>query len=153
MGILTDKYALVTGGTRGIGRAVAEQLLDEGASVAICGRDPRSTEKAVGELRSHGNAIGLATDVADAASVAQLFRFVGESFAGLDMLVNNAGVGVFRPTGDLTVDDWRQVVETNLSGVFYCSREALPLMKRRGGGYVINISSLAGKNPFAGGAA
>jgi 3-oxoacyl-[acyl-carrier protein] reductase len=153
MGILTDKYALVTGGTRGIGRAIAEQLLDEGASVAICGRDPRSTAKAIGELRSRGNAIGIAADMADPASVAQLFRFVAENFAGLDVLVNNAGVGVFRPTGDLTVDDWKKVVETNLSGVFYCSREALPLMKRRGGGYVINISSLAGKNPFAGGAA
>ena len=153
MGILTDKHALVTGGTRGIGRAIAEHLLDEGASVAICGRDPRSTAKAVGELRTRGNAIGIAADVADPASVAQLFRFVAENFEGLDILVNNAGVGVFRPTGDLTVDDWKQVIETNLSGVFYCSREALPLMKRRGGGYVINVSSLAGKNPFAGGAA
>ena len=153
MGILTDKYALVTGGTRGIGRAIAEQLLDEGASVAICGRDPRSTAKAIGELRSRGNAIGIAADVADPASVAQLFHFVAENFAGLDILVNNAGVGIFRPTSDLTVEDWKTVMDTNLSGVFYCSREALPLMKPRGSGYVINVSSLAGKNPFAGGAA
>ncbi len=153
MGFLTGKYALVTGGTRGIGRAIAEQLLDEGASVAICGRDAKSTLQAVAELRAKGQAIGIACDVADPAAVAQLFRFTAENFPGLDILVNNAGLGVFRPAGELTVEEWRKVIDTNLNGVFYCSREAMPLMKRRGGGYMINISSLAGKNPFAGGAA
>jgi 3-oxoacyl-[acyl-carrier protein] reductase len=153
MNLLSNKYALVTGGTRGIGRAIAERLLTEGASVAICGRGAQATDEAIRQLRAKGNAIGIGCDVADAAQVAQLFRFVSENFPGLDILINNAGVGVFRPVGDLTVDDWRKVVETNLSGTFYCSHEALPLMKRRGGGYVINISSLAGKNPFAGGAA
>lgn len=153
MSILKDKYALVTGGTRGIGRAVAERLLDEGASVAICGRHADATEKAVRELGAKGQAIGFPCDVADAQSVAQLFSSIAGSFPGLDIVINNAGVGVFRPVGDLTIDDWKQTVETNLSGVFYCSREALPLMKKRGGGYFINISSLAGKNPFAGGAA
>jgi 3-oxoacyl-[acyl-carrier protein] reductase len=153
MGILTGKYAIVTGGTRGIGRAVAERLLEEGGSVAICGKSKKSTEDAVRGLASKGNAIGMAADVADPASVARFFQFVAGQFSGLDVIVNNAGVGVFRPAGDLTIDDWRNVVETNLSGVFYCSREALPLMKQRGGGYIINISSLAGKNPFAGGAA
>jgi NAD(P)-dependent dehydrogenase (short-subunit alcohol dehydrogenase family) len=148
---LSNKFALVTGATRGIGRAIAERLLTEGASVAICGRTAQSTDKAIRELRTKGNAIGIGCDVADPDQVAQLFRFVSENFPGLDILVNNAGVGVFRPVGDLTVEDWRKVVETNLSGTFYCSHEALPLLKRRGGGYVINISSLAGKNPFAGG--
>lgn len=153
MGILKNKYALVTGGTRGIGRAIAASLLDEGATVAICGRDPKSTERAVSELRERGAVTGLACDVADPGQVERLFHFAGESFPGLDLLINNAGVGVFKPAGELTVEDWRKVVETNLSGVFYCTREALPLMKQRGGGYVINISSLAGKNAFAGGAA
>lgn len=150
---LSNKYAVVTGATRGIGRAIAERLLAEGASVAICGRSPQSTQRAIGELRERGNAIGLGCDVSDPAQVSQFFRFVSENFPGLDVLVNNAGVGVFRPAGELTVEDWRKVVDTNLSGTFYCSREAVPFMKRRGGGYVINISSLAGKNPFAGGAA
>ena len=153
MGILKNKYALVTGGTRGIGRAIAASLLDEGATVAICGRDPKSTERAVSELRERGAVTGLACDVADPGQVERLFRLAGESFPGLDLLINNAGVGVFKPAAELTVEDWRKVVETNLSGVFYCTREALPLMKQRGGGYVINISSLAGKNAFAGGAA
>lgn len=153
MGILKNKYALVTGGTRGIGRAIAASLLDEGATVAICGRDPKSTERAVSELRERGAVTGLACDVADPGQVERLFRLAGESFPGLDLLINNAGVGVFKPAAELTVEDWRKVVETNLSGVFYWTREALPLMKQRGGGYVINISSLAGKNAFAGGAA
>ena len=153
MGILTGKYAIVTGGTRGIGRAIAERLLDDGASVAICGRTAESTDGAVRQLRTRGNAIGSAADVADPGSVAHFFQFVNGNFPGLDIVINNAGVGVFRPVGDLSVEDWRRVIDTNLSGTFYCSREALPLMKRRGGGYIINISSLAGKNPFAGGAA
>lgn len=153
MGFLSDRYAIVTGGTRGIGRAIAERLLDEGASVAICGRTLRSTETALAELRSRGNAIGLDCDVADHEQVARFFRFVNENFPALDYLINNAGLGVFKPAGDLTVEDWRKTIATNLDGVFYCTREAIPALKRRGGGYVINISSLAGKNPFAGGAA
>ncbi len=153
MGFLSGKYAIVTGGTRGIGRAIAEQLLDEGASVAICGRSAPATETAVRELSSRGETIGLAADVADPASVEKLFQFAGEKFPGLDIVINNAGVGVFRPVGELSIEDWHKVISTNLSGSFYCSREALPRMKQRGGGYIINISSLAGKNPFAGGAA
>ena len=74
-------------------------------------------------------------------------------FGGLDVLVNNAGVGRFAPVSEMTVDDWRQVIDTNLSGVFYCTRAAIPEMRRRGGGFIINISSLAGKNAFPGGAA
>jgi 3-oxoacyl-[acyl-carrier protein] reductase len=153
MGILSNKYAIVTGATRGIGRSIAERLLDEGASVAICGRTLRSTESALAELRPRGNVIGTACDVGDHEQVARFFHFVNENFPSIDYLINNAGVGVFRPAGDLSVDDWRKIIDTNLSGVFYCTREAIPAMKQRGGGYIINISSLAGKNPFAGGAA
>jgi 3-oxoacyl-[acyl-carrier protein] reductase len=144
---------MVTGATRGIGRAIAERLLEEGASVVICGRTAESTDRAVRELRAKGNAIGIGADVADPEQVSRLFRFAAENFRGLDILINNAGVGVFRPVADLSIEDWRKVVETNLSGTFYCTREALGMMRPRGGGYIINISSLAGKNPFAGGAA
>ncbi len=150
---LDGKSAIVTGGTRGIGRAIAESLLDAGATVAICGRTPESTESAVAELSKRGSVIGRAADVADPAQVSAFFAFCDEKIRKLDVLVNNAGIGKFRSVADLTVEDWRRTIDTNLSGCFYCSREALQRFRPSGGGYVINISSLAGKNPFAGGAA
>jgi 3-oxoacyl-[acyl-carrier protein] reductase len=150
---LEGKSVVVTGGTRGIGRAIAEALLDAGASVAICARNAEQVDAAIRELRSRGNAVGIAADVADAAQVSRLFQFVDENFSGLDVLVNNAGVGAFAKTSEITIEQWRAVIDTNLSGVFYCSRAALSRFQRRGGGYIINISSLAGKNAFAGGAA
>jgi NAD(P)-dependent dehydrogenase (short-subunit alcohol dehydrogenase family) len=152
---LKGQAAVVTGGTRGIGRAIAEALLREGAAVAICGRTQEAVERAVEELArtTGGQVVGRAADVGSAAQVETLFNFVDQALGGLDILVNNAGVGVFRPMADLTPEEWRQTIETNLSGAFYCSREALPRMRRRGGGFIIHIGSLAGKNPFAGGAA
>jgi 3-oxoacyl-[acyl-carrier protein] reductase len=152
MGTLSGKYAIVTGATRGIGRSIAERLLDEGAGVVICGRTAKSTDTALAELRSRGNVEGIACDVADAEQVAQLFRFAKEKFETLDYLINNAGVGVFKPAGELSIEEWRTMIDTNLSGVFYCTREGISRMKGRGG-YIINISSLAGRNPFAGGSA
>ena len=152
---LDQKIAVVTGATRGIGFAIAEALGSAGASVAICGRNEADVSKAVKELssRSKSKVMGKATDVADSGQVATFFEFVDREFGGLDVLVNNAGVGVFRPTSVTTVEEWHAVLDTNLSGVFYCCHEALPRLKNRHGGYIINISSLAGKNPFAGGAA
>lgn len=149
---LEGRLAVVTGGTRGIGRAIAESLLDAGASVAICGRSEDAVGRAVGELGSRGKVIGRKADVGKPEDVSGFFRFVEEKFQGLDILVNNAGLGIFRSVADMMVEDWRAMLDTNLSGVFYCSREALPRLRKRGGGYVINISSLAGKNAFAGGA-
>jgi NAD(P)-dependent dehydrogenase (short-subunit alcohol dehydrogenase family) len=154
---LEGRTAIVTGGTKGIGRAVAEALLDAGASVALCARSRPETERAVTELtkRASGNStvIGTKCDVGNADEVRSLFELVDKNFDGLDVLVNNAGVGIFRAMGDLSIDEWKQTVNTNLSGVFYCSREALPRFRTRGSGYIINMSSLAGRNPFAGGAA
>jgi len=100
-----------------------------------------------------GKVRGKAADVKDHAQVAELFRFIDGEFGALDVLVNNAGVGVFRPIGELSIQDWEYTIGTNLTGVFHCCREALPRFSKRGGGQIINISSLAGKNPFAGGAA
>lgn len=150
---LQGKSAIVTGATRGIGRSIAELLLDAGASVAVCGRSQSSVDRAVEELATRGTVIGASADVGKPEDVQELFRLADEKFGGLDVLINNAGIGVFRSVADLTVDDWRSTLETNLSGVFYCSREAVPRFQKRGGGYVINISSLAGKNAFAAGAA
>jgi NADP-dependent 3-hydroxy acid dehydrogenase YdfG len=152
---MTNKICLVTGATRGIGRAIAKMMLEEGAQVAISGRQQDAVDRAVAELHAEtgGKVAGKAADVRKHEEVAGLFRFVDSQFAGLDVLVNNAGVGVFRSVSDLSVGDWQQVLETNLSGVFYCCREAFPRFQTRGGGYIVNISSLAGKNPFAGGSA
>lgn len=152
---LDGKTAVVTGGTRGIGRAIAEALLRAGAAVAICGRSAESVRKSVTELTgvSKSKVMGKAADVRDNTQVAEFFNFVDEEFGGLDILVNNAGVGVFKSTAELSADEWRRTLETNLSGVFYCCREALPRLKSREGAYIVNISSLAGKNAFTGGAA
>lgn len=150
---LNGKRALVTGGTRGIGRAIVEQLLEAGAHVVFCGRT--DADWAEEELRAKGFTHGYATvcDVSIPEQVAELFRFADTKLGGLDILVNNAGIGIFKPTAELTVEDWRRTIEVNLSGSFYCSREALGRMRPGGGGYIVNLSSLAGKNPFAGGAA
>ncbi len=130
-------------------------LLLEGAEVAICGLRQESVGKAVSELAEEtgGKVAGKAADVKDHEQVGALFQFVDTRFGGLDVLVNNAGVGVFRPVCDLTLDEWRSTLDTNLSGAFYCSREALFRFVTRGGGHIVNISSLAGANAFAGGAA
>jgi len=152
---LTNKVALITGGTRGIGRAIAKMLLTEGASVAICGRDPEKTQAAALELSEEtgGKVAAKHADVSNYEQVGDLFRFIDARFGGLDVLVNNAGVGFFRPVMDLAIEDWKHTVETNLSGAFYCSREALFRFGTKGGGHIVNISSLAGRNAFAGGAA
>ena len=152
---LAGKHALVTGGTRGIGFAIAEALLGAGAGVAVCGRNQEGVKSAVSQLtkKAKSKVLGKVADVRRNTEVADLFTLIDHEMGGLDVLVNNAGVGVFKSTADLSVDDWQKTIETNLSGVFYCCREALPRLKQRGGGYIVNISSLAGKNPFAGGAA
>ena len=149
---LSGKIAAVTGGTRGIGRAIAERLLREGAKVAICGRSREAVEGAAREMRELGQVFGYPADVSQPETVAGFFKAVDDSLGGLDILVNNAGAGVFRKTGEMTVEEWRQNIDLNLNGAFYCSREALARFRQRGGGHIVNISSLAGKNPFSGGA-
>ncbi len=146
---LSGKSAIVTGGTKGIGRAVAEALLGEGASVLISARHGDEVRKCAEELqRRHGNRIqGIVCDVRQPEMVANLIAEAVNLFGRLDILINNAGVGVFETVEKLSVDQWRQVIETNLSGVFYCCHEAIPRMKGTGG-WIINIASLAGKNAF-----
>ena len=148
---LNEKVAIVTGGTRGIGRAIAERLLREGASVAICGRSAESTGRAAAEMKPLGKVIGCAADVTDLAQVRDLFNAVDRELGHLDVLVNNAGQGVFRKVGEMTPEDWHRNIDLNLNGPFYCSHEALARFSGRGG-FIVNISSLAGKNAFSGGA-
>ena len=143
---LSGKIAIVTGGTRGIGRAIAERLLREGASVAICGRSSESVERAVREMQPLGRIAGHAADVTQAEQVGEFFQAVDREFGGLDILVNNAGEGVFRKVAEMTPEEWHRNIDLNLNGPFYCSREALARFAKRGGGFIVNISSLAGKN-------
>jgi 3-oxoacyl-[acyl-carrier protein] reductase len=152
---LNGKHALVTGASKGIGLEIARALSTSGADVVICSRSQHSLDRAVMQLTAGppvGKVIGHPADVSNSSEVSGLFDFVDREFGSLDILINNAGSGVFRPVSELTVEEWDRTIGTNLSGAFYCSREAL---RRFGpqGGWIINISSLAGKNPFAGGAA
>ncbi len=152
---LNGRTALVTGATRGIGFAIAHALANAGATVAICGRSQDSVEQAVRRLtnESKGKVVGKVADVRTSTDVVALFEWIDSATGGPDILVNNAGLGIMKSTAELTVEDWQRTMETNLSGAFYCSREALARMKQRGRGYIVNIGSLAGKNAFAGGAA
>jgi NAD(P)-dependent dehydrogenase (short-subunit alcohol dehydrogenase family) len=149
---LNGKVAIVTGSTKGIGRAIAESFVREGMNVCISARNEEDVERAVSELGEMGEAsvTGAVCDVRDYAEVKALIEHTVEEFGGLDVLVNNAGIGVFGRVEETAPEDFRAVLETNLFGVFYCCREAIPQMKKRGGGYIINISSLAGTNAHPG---
>ena len=149
------KIAIVTGGSRGIGRGIAEALLGEGWRVRFCSRSPESVETAERELRERfGDAVsGRAVDVRDQGAVDGFVEEAREEEGRIDCLVNNAGLGIFAPVDELTGDQWRETIETNLSGCFYFLRAVAPVMKRQGSGWIFNIASLAGKNPFARGAA
>jgi 3-oxoacyl-[acyl-carrier protein] reductase len=152
---LEGKHAVVTGGTRGIGRAIADALLRSGAAVAICGRSREGAEQVAAELNrsTGGEVVGVEADVTNWEQAARLFDTANSRFGGLDILVNNAGAGIFRPIQELTAENWRATIDLNLTGVFYCCHHALPLLRKSGAGYIIQISSLAGTNAFPGGSA
>src|SRR5919205_826496 len=142
------KTAVVTGGTKGIGLAIAEALAAEGMNVCVGARNLDEVRQAVRELEGTGaSATGAACDVRVCEEVEALLAHAAEEFGGVDVLVNNAGIGLSKTVEETSPEEFRSVLETNLFGVFYCCRAAVPEMKRRGGGYIINISSLAGANP------
>jgi 3-oxoacyl-[acyl-carrier protein] reductase len=156
MSSLAGKVAVVTGGSRGIGRAIAASFLREGISVTITGVNPQHLREAEAELLRavSGNATvqTAAADVRDHLAVEAVINETVRRHGGLDILINNAGVGWFGNVEAQAHDDWRRVIDTNITGVFICCKAAIPHLRRRGGGYIINISSLAGSNPFAGAA-
>lgn len=153
MTTLKDKVAVVTGSTRGIGRAIAEMLLDEGVKVVVSARDTAQVERAARDLAARGAVAGVPCDVRNRGQVDALIAAAEQRFGGLDILVNNAGVGTFKNVADMTDAEWAAVLDTNLTGVFYASRAAVAAMKRRGGGTIVHVGSLAGKQSFPGAAA
>jgi NAD(P)-dependent dehydrogenase (short-subunit alcohol dehydrogenase family) len=155
---MTPKVALVTGGSKGIGRAIAAALMETGAHVLITGRDEAVLSSAAAALGPHGQRTGarvewVAGDVRREEDARGMVEAAVARFGGLDVLVNNAAVGILVDVAEMTGEQWRETIETNLGGVFYCTHAAIPHLRARGGGWIINISSLASRNPFARGAA
>jgi len=150
-----SRIALVTGGSRGIGYGIAAALLAEGWQVFLCSRSQESLDEALRDLggRFGGVVAGRPVDVRRQEEVDAFAAWVFGEAGRIDCLVNNAGLGRFGPVDELTGDQWREVLQTNLDGAFYFIRAVAPVMKRQGDGWIFNIASLAGKNPMAGGAA
>jgi 3-oxoacyl-[acyl-carrier protein] reductase len=149
--------ALVTGGTRGIGFAVARTLLARGHAVVFTGttddgiaRAEHALAAAVGDAT---RVMGVVCDVRDRAAVLRAVDAAVQRFGRLDVLVNNAGVGVGGPIAEMTPEEWARLIDTNLTGVFHCCQAAIPHLRTAGAGWIVNVSSLAGRNPFPGGAA
>ena len=154
MGIEPRDYrALVTGGTRGIGRGIAEAILAAGGRVMITGQRQAGVDEAVLALAAaagdESRVAGIVADVRDRKACDRAVAETVRTFGGLNVLINNAGVGVFKDVASMTDEEWALTIDTNLMGAFYCSRAALPELKRSGGGWIINIASLAGRNYFA----
>jgi len=150
---LAGEVALVTGASRGIGRAIALRLAGLGAALAICGRDAKALGSAENEIKKSGALVySQIADITKSADVTSLVSKAQNALGPISILVNNAGIGLFGPAHEKTEADWDRVLDTNLKSVFLVSREVAPSMIRRRKGDIINISSLAGRNSFAGGA-
>ena len=151
---LEGKVAVVTGGSKGIGKAIAHSLAGLGCQVAITARNETELKKAEEELQKYPvKVLGVKSDVTNPKDVEKLVKLVEKTLGTATILVNNAGIGKFTEVIKMSDEDFRDTLETNLFGVFYCSKAFLPGMIQKEGGYIVNIASLAGKNSFAGGAA
>ena len=156
MSDLEGKVGVVTGATKGIGRAIANALCEAGADVVVCSRNAAEAARAAEEIdfAGEGRALGVEADVRDLAQVRRMIESTVEEFGKLDILVANAGVGGgFAPIDEIDPEDWSRVIDTNLTGVYNCCHVAVPELRRRGGGWIITIGSLAGRYAFAGGTA
>jgi 3-oxoacyl-[acyl-carrier protein] reductase len=145
---IKGKTAVITGSTKGIGKAIAAALIRLGVDVVVSARDSRDIDRAIRELNEigRGRVVGSVCDVRDYAQVTSLFDTAVNAFGGVDILVNNAGVGIFETVEEMSPKDFCAIIDTNIVGVYHCCHHVIPLMKKRGGGYIINISSLAGVN-------
>jgi 3-oxoacyl-[acyl-carrier protein] reductase len=149
---LDGKVALITGGSRGIGRAIAQSLGRLGAKLSLCARHADKLEGAAAELQGEGASVIItAADVTNSSDIGKLVQKTEQSLGAIDVLVNNAGIGYFGPFQGAAEADWDAVLDTNLKAVFLLSKAVAPGMIERETGHIINIASLAGKNAFAGG--
>lgn len=137
---LKDKVALVTGGGQGIGKAIALRLLSSGMKVALAEADAEAGQEAEAELKGKGPVLFIETDVASEADVRRVVELTESRFGGLDALINNAGINMVKPLAELTLDEWRRVIDTNLTGQMLCAKYAAPALKARGGA-IVNIAS------------
>jgi len=148
---LRGQVAFVTGGSKGIGFGIAQALVARGVHVVITGRGEADLEAARQRLQGGpGQVDAVAVDVRDHAAVAAAIAQAASRYGGIDIVVNNAGVGTFATVADMTPEQWAGVIDTNVTGVYNVCHAALPELRQRGGGYILNISSLAGKNAFVG---
>jgi 3-oxoacyl-[acyl-carrier protein] reductase len=152
---LRGQVALVTGGSRGIGQAIASALVAEGVHVAVTGKDESHLSAARSRIEGAGpgSVETLRADVRNYADVERAVTATVARFGSLGIVVNNAGVGIFADVADMTPAQWSEVIDTNLTGVFHVCHAAIPHLRRAGGGFIVNISSLAGKNAFVSAAA
>ncbi len=152
---LEGKRAVVTGSTKGIGLAIAQSLVAEGAKVVISSRHQDDVQDTLESLNpsARDQVSGKVCDVREANQVRDLIQHCVETFGGIDIQVNNAGIGIFRTVEEMSLQEWRDTLATNLDGVFYGCHFAIPEMKKNGGGFIINVGSLAGINAFPHGAA
>lgn len=149
---LKGQRAVITGGSTGIGLSTARRLAAAGCRVALCARTAEPLEEAGAAVRAAGvETLTVQADVSDAADVEALWQRVEDAWGGADILVNNAGIGIFGSVLDVDVNDYDTVFGVNVRGLFMCTRAFVPGMIERGGGVVVNVASLAGKNSFAGG--
>jgi 2-deoxy-D-gluconate 3-dehydrogenase len=140
---LTGKVAIVTGGNGGIGYGLAQGLAQAGADIVVAARQPAKNAQAIANLQALGvRALGISTDVQDETSVQSMVEASVETFGRVDILVNNAGINIRKAPQDYTLEEWQQVLNTNLTGVFLCARAVYPYMCQAGGGKIINIGSM-----------
>ncbi len=154
-GTLAGKVALVTGGSRGIGLAIARALAAESVKVSVTGLSDAHLSDAKSKIESAGPSAveTLRADVRRYDDIERAIKATVGRFGGLDILVNNAGVGIFADVADMTPLQWSDIIDTNLTGLFNACHAAIPHLRQRGGGSIVNISSLSGTNPFVKGAA
>ena len=149
---LQDKTAVVTGASRGIGRAIAHALAREGAKLVLTARDQQQLERVAGELTKYGTAIHVVpADMRDEVQIKHLIDTAISKLGKLEILINNAGLGYLRPVAELTTEQWDEMFGVNLRGVFIATREALPHLRAAGESFIVNVASLAGKNTFVNG--
>ncbi len=148
---LNGRVVAITGASSGIGEATAELVAERGGAVALGARRKDRIDALAEQISSAGGtAVAIETDVTDEASANAFIRGAAEQLGGLDALVNNAGLMLLGPIEGANTEDWRRMVEVNCLGLLYCTQEAIPLLRERGGGHIVNVSSVAGRQARAG---